>query len=561
MTSSYQYTPYIWPMVTGLALVAAVGIYCWRHRSVPGATGLAFIMLFGALRLMASALELASRDFPTKVFWFQIQEFCLLPAVVAGLAFALGYAGLDTRLNRRTITLIVSPILLYIPLSFTNNVHHLIWTHIWIDGKIHYTPGVFNYGMMGYGLLLSVVTLSIFIGLFIRSPLQRWPVGLILLNMLGSRTLYFLNVAGVNPVKPFGPVDLASNLICLIYFVALFHFRLFSVVPVARNRAIEQMRDGMLVLDAETRIADLNRVAQEILGVTRSKAVGGQVAQVLHTYPDLLKLVCDSVATHSEMSFGDIDTRWYQVDLSPLVYRKGFRLGQILLFRDITEQKRAQKQLQDHQRVLASLEEREWLARELHDGVGQVLAAAHLQVKTASEFLARGQVAGAKTCLNQLAEITQAGKADVRGYLLGVKTWPSNGQFFTCLRQYLMSYSQSAGVRTDLVISPEIEKGCLGEAVETQLQRIIQEALTNIRKHASARSARVIFALNDGQVEVTIEDDGHGFDPAKLKDREGFGLRAMRGRTESVGARFEVKSKPGNGAQVIVRVPWKKGEP
>ena len=282
MTSSYQYTPYIWPMVTGLALVAAVGIYCWRHRSVPGATGLAFIMLFGALRLMASALELAARDFPTKVFWFQIQEFCLLPAVVAGLAFALGYAGLDTRLNRRTITLIVSPILLFIPLSFTNNVHHLIWTHIWIDGKIHYTPGVFNYGMMGYGLLLSVVTLSIFIGLFIRSPLQRWPVGLILLNMLGSRTLYFLNVAGVNPVKPFGPVDVASNFICLIYFVALFHFRLFNVVPVARNRAIEQMRDGMLVLDAETRIADLNRAAQEILGVTRSKAVGGQVAQVLH---------------------------------------------------------------------------------------------------------------------------------------------------------------------------------------------------------------------------------------------------------------------------------------
>ena len=167
--------------------------------------------------------------------------------------------------------------------------------------------------------------------------------------------------------------------------------------------------------------------------------------------------------------------------------------------------------------MLASLEEREWLARELHDGVGQVLAAAHLQVKTASEFLARGQVAGAKTCLNQLAEITQVGKADVRGYLLGVKTWSSNGQFFTCLRQYLMSYSQSAGVRTDLVISPEIEKECLGEAIEAQLQRIIQEALTNIRKHASARSARVIFALDDGQVEITIEDDGHGFDPAEAQ--------------------------------------------
>jgi PAS domain S-box-containing protein len=556
MTSSYQYTPYIWPMVTGLALVAAVGIYCWRHRSVPGATGLAFIMLFGALRLMASALELASRDFPTKVFWFQIQEFCLLPAVVAGLAFALGYAGLDTRLNRRTITLIVIPTLFFIPLSFTNNAHHLIWTHIWIDGKIHYTPGVFNYGMMGYGLLLSVVTLSIFIGLFIRSPLQRWPVGLILLNMLGSRTLYFLNVAGVNPVKPFGPVDVASNFICLIYFVALFHFRLFDVVPVARNRSIEQMRDGMLVLDVEARIADLNRAAQELIGVARSKVIGRKAAQVLSAYPDLLELVLTPAATQDEVWLGE--ARCYQVHISPLVGRRSFGLGKLILFSDISEQKRAQKQLQDHQRKLASLEEREWLARELHDGVGQVLAAAHLQVKTASEFLARGQVAGAKTCLNQLAEVIQEGKADVRDYLVGVKTWSSNGQFFKDLRQYVTNYGQNAGVRTALIIPPEIEMECLGEAIEIQLQRIIQEALTNIRKHASARSARVVFALDGGQVEIMIEDDGHGFDPADIGDKQGFGLRAMAGRAEAVRARFEVKSTPGNGTQVRVWVPWQK---
>ena len=93
-----------------------------------------------------------------------------------------------------------------------------------------------------------------------------------------------------------------------------------------------------------------------------------------------------------------------------------------------------------------------------------------------------------------------------------------------------------------------------------QLQRIIQEALTNIRKHSSARSARVVFALDGGQVEIVIEDDGQGFDPISLGDNQGFGLRAMRGRAEAVGARFEVKSSPGNGTQVIVQVPWRKGE-
>jgi PAS domain S-box-containing protein len=554
----YQYTPYIWPMLTGAGLAAAVGIYSWRHRSVPGAAGLGFIMLFAVARLMASTLELTAGDFPSKVFWFQIGEFCLLPTVVAGLAFALGYAGLDAWLNYRTVALITIPTLFFIPLSFTNNAHHLIWARLWADGKVYCHPGVLNYAMMGYGLLLSAVTVSIFIALFIRSPLHRWPVGLILLNMFGSRTLLVLDVAGLNPVDPFDPVDLATNFVCLIYFIALFHFRLFDIVPVARNRAVEQMRDGLLVLDAETRIADLNRVAQEMIGVAKSKVIGRKVADVLLAYPGLLEYVANPVATHGEVRLGD--ARCFQIHISPLVGRRGFELGKLVLFSDISEQKRAQKQLQDHQQTLAHLEEREWLARELHDGVGQTLAAAHLQVKTASELLARGQVDGTKISLEQLVEVIREGKAHVGDYLCGVKSWSSSGQFFMGLRQYVISFSRNAGLRTELVIAPEIEKEKLGEAVETQLQRIIQEALTNIRKHAGARSARVTFAFDAGRVDIMIEDDGRGFVP-DLGDDHGFGLRAMAGRAEAVGARLEIQSTLGKGTQLRVCVPWGKEKP
>ena len=266
---------------------------------------------------MASILEVTAGDFSTKVFWFQIEEFCLLPAVVAGLAFALEYAGLDTRFNLRTFALITTPILFFIPLSFTNNDHHLIWTHIWLDGRIHLTPGVFNYGMMIYGTLLSIVTLSIFIGLFIQSPLQRWPVGLILLNIFTSRTLYFLGVAGVDPIKLFGPSELASNFVCLIYFVALFRFKLFSVLPVARTHAIEQMHDGMLVLDAETRIVDLNRVAQELIGVSQVK--GHWPRRPLKSCSRILiysNLSVNPAATQDEVWLDD--ARCYRVHISPL---------------------------------------------------------------------------------------------------------------------------------------------------------------------------------------------------------------------------------------------------
>jgi PAS domain S-box-containing protein len=412
--------------------------------------------------------------------------------------------------------------------------------------------------MWAYGLLLGVATISIFIWLFIRSPLHRWPVGLILLNMFTSRTLFYLTEAGLNPIKSLDLFDLAAIFICPVYFVALFHFRMFEVVPVARNRVIEQMRDGMLVLDAQTRIVDLNGAAQELLGVARSKVIGRKITQALGSYPNLLEHIISPASTQDEVWLSS--TRCFRVHISPLTNRRSFGLGKLILFYDISEEKRTQKQLQDHQRKLASLEEREWLALELHDGVGQALAAAHLQVKTASELLARGQVAGTKTSLDQLSEVIREGKARIGDYLFGVKTWSSNGQFFTGLRQYVTNYGLNAGVRTELVIPPEIERNPLGEANETQLQRIIQEALINIKKHASARSARVAFSFDDGQVEIMIEDDGQGFDPAELGDNHGFGLRSMRGRAEAVGAHFEIKSSPGNGTQVIVQVPLKKGK-
>ncbi len=561
MTSSYDYTPYIWPMVLGVGLSAILGIYSWRHRNVPGATGLALVALFGTIRLIASTLELAAGDLPTKIFWFQMETSCLLPATVASFAFVLEYAGLESWLNRRNLALVAIPVLISVPLYFTNDAHHLVWTRLWADGKILFRPGVLNHVLRGYGLLLNAAALSVLIALFIRSPLHRWPVALIALTIvmtIGTRSIFRFAV-GLNPVKPLYPLDLVSSINCFIFFLVLFRFRLFNLVPVARNSAIEQMRDGMVVLDAKARIADLNRAAQELIGADRPKVIGCKIARILGAYPDLIRFALGPGSTQGEIWLDGF--RCYRVHVSQLANRRGFGLGKLMMLYDVSEEKRVQKQLEDHQRRLATLEEREWLARELHDGVSQTLAAAHLQVKVASELLSRGQVTEAQASLDQLAEGVREGKTRVGDYLFGVKIWPTNAQFFNGLRQYVATYSQNTRIRTELVIPPEIEKRCLGEAVETQLQRIIQEALTNVRKHASARSARVTFVPDGDQVKIKIEDDGQGFDPAALSHNQGFGLRAIAGRAEAVGARVEVKSTPGSGTQVIVQVPWRKGAP
>jgi len=127
------------------------------------------------------------------------------------------------------------------------------------------------------------------------------------------------------------------------------------------------------------------------------------------------------------------------------------------------------------------------------------------------------------------------------------------------LTQYLAKYEKKYDIRTRLEGSETFTDGAFEPLVEVQLLRILQEALTNVRKHANARSVRVTFVSENGFVCVTIHDDGRGFDPdaASAGVEEHFGLRVMRERAEEVGGSLSLQSTTGQGTELVVRVPVK----
>ena len=135
---------------------------------------------------------------------------------------------------------------------------------------------------------------------------------------------------------------------------------------------------------------------------------------------------------------------------------------------------------------------------------------------------------------------------------------PTLGQdLFVALHQYVKQVSHDFGPPTELVIAPEMKEQGLNSHSEVHLLRIVQEGLANVRKHAHASAAQVVFTFNDGRIQVRIEDDGVGFDVAhvfKAEDQR-FGLRSMRGRADAVGGTFRILSAPGCGTRVIVEVP------
>ncbi len=559
MAWSYAYTPHICLVLASAAVLAVLGILSIRHRTAPGAISFTVLVAMAIPWVLANALGLASTENTARIFWFKFETGFLLPLASAGLCFALEYAGLGKLLTRRLLALLTILPLAFALLILTNETHRLVWTRLWFDGYVRGDLGIAYWGGIAYGYLLSLLQLMVLAWLFARSPRHRWITGGLIIAAFTTRCAALFRFANWNPIAPINPMVIALNFSMLPFALAVFRFRMVEMVSVARDTVIEAMTDGMMVLDTKNRITDINEAAQELLGVVRSNVIGREVTEVLQFYPNVLDLVRDSGETQREVLFGKSHARWYQISISLISDRRDYQLGRLISFHDITEQKRAQGQLLDHQRTLATLRERELLARELHDGIGQMLAAAHLQVKSASDFLARGDTKSTDLCLRRLAEVTQETKESVREYLVGIKTHPSPEQsLLKTLHHYLNQYSRNYGIHTELVTPPEMEGKSIDSTIEVQLQPIIQEALTNVRRHAGASSARVVFALDDGHIQITVEDDGRGFDPEEIGQNQGFGLQSMRGRADVVGARLEVNSRPGNGTRVIIRVPWQK---
>ncbi|MFN8516060.1 MAG: ATP-binding protein, partial [Thermomicrobiales bacterium] len=179
------------------------------------------------------------------------------------------------------------------------------------------------------------------------------------------------------------------------------------------------------------------------------------------------------------------------------------------------------------------------------------------------ELLRQGQVERASAQLGQFAEAARAAYADVREQILGLRTTLGDGQGLTeALGDYLAHWQEQSGVRVELLTAAPAESlRAVPPLIEVQLLRIIQEALSNTRKHAAAHRAAVEITAQDATLVVRIADDGIGFNPAAPGNTTfpGVGLASMRERAAAIGGDFAVETAPGRGTSVVVRVPFPNG--
>ena len=194
--------------------------------------------------------------------------------------------------------------------------------------------------------------------------------------------------------------------------------------------------------------------------------------------------------------------------------------------------------------------ERARLARELHDETGQALTSILLGLKPLEQSATNDD---ARRAIAALRELVVSTLQDVRR--LAVELRPAALDDFglvPAIERLADTFRQQTGAQVDLEVPVGDER--LPSSVETTLYRIVQEALTNILKHAGARSVSIIIVRKPGSVSVLVEDDGTGFDPESALNG-GLGLVGMRERIGLVGGRFNVESRPGSGTTLVAEVP------
>lgn len=211
--------------------------------------------------------------------------------------------------------------------------------------------------------------------------------------------------------------------------------------------------------------------------------------------------------------------------------------------------------LYEHSQQAAVTEERNRLAREIHDTLAQGLTAIILQLELADMSIDKPEETRKRIATAQ--ELARANLLEARRSVLDLRAEALEGRSLPhALEELTATFGRETGIVAEFMGPPTVER--YPARVESGLYRIAQEALTNVKKHAAATQVRVELLPRADHLRLTIWDDGRGFDNRARRRSDasgGFGLQGMTERAALVGATIEVESRPGRGTRVEVRVP------
>ncbi|HEX2981720.1 MAG TPA: diguanylate cyclase [Anaerolineaceae bacterium] len=341
------------PYVLSALISLGVGWYAYRREKELGARDfgiLAFLEFFWTLGYI---FQMLSPSLNGKLFWNQIQFLGAVAAPVAYLTFALSFTGNNNARMKVVLWLARGLNVALLLLIWTDGLHHLFRVNPYLapgavtdvlvfrDG-----PAFFLYPLLAYPLLI-VGTYRLTTNYLLSPRVYRLQVATVLIGVLIPWVVTLVTWLKLVPVELHDVTPLSFGVSNLIVTWALFHYGLFDLAPVAYETLIQNMADGVVVLDGSGRVVDINPVAQKALGLSLDRAVGRAIGRV---WPNLASLAMKREMGEKTAEFiitVDGEQRYFEVRSQDLLDKQRNKNGALIVLHDVTKNKQAEMLLQE----------------------------------------------------------------------------------------------------------------------------------------------------------------------------------------------------------------------
>ncbi|MBC3880206.1 PAS domain-containing sensor histidine kinase [Undibacterium sp. LX40W] len=338
---------------------------------------------------------------------------------------------------------------------------------------------------------------------------------------------------------------------------------------------IETAMDGILTIDDQYKIVLVNPAAAKVFGYEVEQMLGQPIDVVIpmrhrHVHSKHVETFGQHGTTRRQMgtSFEDFyvtglhaNGSEFPIEASISSLVENGRRFYTVIFRDINERKIAKEKLAQYHTQLSQLssalqsireEERKHIARELHDDLGQLLAALRMDLS----LLQRDQSMTEKSrmTLSSMDQLLLTSITTLRRIATDLRPRAlDEGGLFFALQTLQKEFSQRHGVHCDLIADEE--QLILNDEKSTAIFRIVQESLTNVARHAKANHVKISFERDDNSLYLRIKDDGRGIEEGAMNKTRSFGLVGMRERIKALNGSFQLESAVGKGTQIDVKIP------
>lgn len=582
-----KFTSIILPVLIASLIAIFLLVYTWQRRTMRGARPLLPLLLGIVIWLAGSTIEGLFFDYNSRLFWSNIQYIGIVIVPTAWFAFSLHFTDRASALSWRNLALLsVMPVITLvlvwtspwqqffrISLALNTSETYPYWE--WVPG-----PGFWLHTIYSYALLISGV---IILGQAYQQSarLHRRQIGIMLLGATVPwlANIFFVVVRSSN--IDYTPIAFLITGAAVAW--GIFKVGLVEITPIIRKRVIDEMQEGMLVLDEQNRILEANPAVLRMMDV-QGDVLGKPIMEVMARWPELLVQFQGKIYAQAEISLPikGQQTRYYQVSLSPLHSRKGQQTGQLIMAHEITQQKQTEASLKEAKEVAeaASRAKSTFLATMSHE-LRTPLAA----IIGYSELIQeKSEVWGYEKIIPQLGQIETAAHSlnALIGNILDLSKIEAERMELVCSQFCVTALINEVSAN----IQPQIDRNgnklilTLGDDLgmmhtdQTKVRQILLNLLGNATKftHEGTIALTAVRQTTSNSILFMVKDSGEGiseemmakiFQPfvqadssfTRVHGGSGLGLAISSRFCQMLGGTIEVESKLGAGTSFRVQLP------